>query len=65
MNKSIKIIGDDNCLFRCFSYFLYNSQNFHMKIRKIMVQNGANDWENEKLYIIGNVYYQTVLNIED
>ena len=65
MNKSIKIIGDGNCLFRCFSYFLYNSQNFHMKIRKSIVQNVANDWENKKLYIIGNEYYQTVLNSED
>ena len=65
MNKSIKIIGDGNCLFRCFSYFLYNSQYFHMKIRKIIVQNVANDWENKKLYIIGNEYYQTVLNSED
>ena len=36
MNKSIKIIGDGNCLFRCFSYFLYNSQNFHMKIKKLL-----------------------------
>ena len=36
-----------------------------MKIRKIIVQNVANDSENKKLYIIGNEYYQTVLNIED
>ena len=36
-----------------------------MKIRKIIVQTVANDWENKKLYIIGNEYYQTVLNSED
>ena len=36
-----------------------------MKIRKIIVQNITNDWENKKLYVIGNQYYQTVLNSED
>ena len=39
MNYKIKIYGDGNRLFRCFSYFLYKSQNFHMRVRHNIIQN--------------------------
>ena len=65
MDNLIKIIGDGNCLFRCFSYFLHNDQKYYMKVRHSIVQNVAHDWENKKIYILGNEYYQTVLNIQD
>ena len=62
MNSQIQIIGDGNCLFRCFSCFLYNSQNFHMKVRKNIVDNVFVNWENYKFYILGSEYYKNILN---
>ena len=65
MNYQIKIHGDGNCLFRCFSYFLYNSQNFHTRVRHSIIQNVIENWENYKLHIIGNEYYVKVINSND
>lgn len=62
MNLKVKIIGDGNCLFRCFSYFLYNNQNFHMKIRLNLSSYIKNNWEQFKNFVIGNCYYKNITN---
>ena len=56
----IKIIGDGNCLFRCFSVFLYKTQNVHMKIRLSIVNNVINNWNTFRNFIIGNSYYRDI-----
>ena len=65
MNYQVKIIGDGNCLFRCFSYFLYNSKNFHMRVRNSVVQNVMVNWKNYKFHIVGSEYYDKVINSND
>ena len=34
MLELIKITGDGNCLYRTFSYFLYNNEDHYKEIRK-------------------------------
>ena len=57
----IKIIGDENCLFRCFAHYLYNDQNLHSKLRNKIVQNIVDNWQNYENFIVGNIYYKNVL----
>ena len=33
-----KIIGDGNCLFRSFSYILYNTQDRHFEMRAVITE---------------------------
>ena len=67
MNNSIKvkIIGDGNCLFRCFSYFLYNNQNLHYKVRLNVVKYITNNWNTYQNFILGNQYYKNIINGND
>lgn len=53
----VKIEGDGNCLFRCFSYFLYNNQNYHRIIRLRIVEHIVDNWDKYKQLIIGNSDY--------
>lgn len=59
---TITTIGDGNCLFRCFSVFLYNNQNSHLIVRKEVVAHIVINWLIKKDHIIGNEYYPNVLN---
>ena len=43
----IKIVGDGNCLFRCFSYCLYGDQKFHSDVRKEIVDYVVDNWTAE------------------
>ena len=61
----VKAIGDVNCLFRCFSHFLYNNQNLHRKVRLNIIDNIVEKWNNYKIFIIGNDYYTGILDYND
>ena len=43
--EAFRMIGDGNCLFRSFSYFLFNTQNFHFALRRNIKQDIFNNWE--------------------
>ena len=47
------VAGDGNCLFRCFSFFLYNDDSKHLQVRKKFVDVIINDWSNFKDYVKG------------
>ena len=36
--KRKEVIGDGNCLFRCFSYILFNSEDKHPYLRQEIVE---------------------------
>ena len=59
----VKAVGDGNCLFRCFSHFLYNNQKYHRKIRLSIVENITEKWDNYKSFIIGS--YNDILDGND
>lgn len=59
-SEYVKTEEDGNCLFRCFSIFVYGNQNFHKLIRLHIVDYIFNDWENYKICIIGNNHYRDV-----
>ena len=61
----IKILVDGNYLFRCFSFFLYNTKKFHMKVRLNIVKYITEHWNFYSSFIIGNNYYQNFLNSQD
>ena len=67
MDKFIKIniLGDGNCLFRCFSFFLYNTEKFHMQIRLNTVRYIVAHWDSYSSFIIGNTYYGNIFNSVD
>lgn len=46
MDKTVQkiILGDGNCLFRCFSFFLYNNDIFYNRVRKIIVDYMSSHW---------------------
>ena len=54
------MIGDRNCLFRCFSYFLYNNQNLHYNVRLNTVKHITNNWNTYQNFILGNQYYKNI-----
>ena len=54
---------DDNCLLRSFSYFLYNNQEKHRKIRLRIVSNVIRNWLFYEPFILGDKSYGT--NISD
>ena len=35
--KRLSIVGDGNCLFRCFAFLAYGSENAHAKMRSLLV----------------------------
>lgn len=59
------IVHDGNCLFRCFSIFLYNQQHNHMRIRNVIVQNVRKKWDYFKSFIVNNNDYSGVVNVND
>lgn len=36
--KCVKIVGDGNCLFRCFSQWISGTQDYHLKIRRLIAE---------------------------
>ena len=34
----VEVKGDGNCLYRCFSYFLFGTQNFYLNIKKLIIE---------------------------
>ena len=49
------IIGDGNYLYRCFSFFVYNTQNYHHVLRAKIVSHIVNFWDQYKDFIIGDL----------
>ena len=60
MENRIKILPDGNCLFRCFSLFLYNHENNHFVIRSRIIKYVLDNWEKFKYNIIGNSHYPNI-----
>lgn len=58
----VKIVGDGNCLFRCFAHFLYSDQTNHYKIRMVIVNFVVENWDYYENSIIGNPDYPSVVN---
>ena len=58
----ITVLNDGNCLFRCFSYFLHDTEKFHMSIRLLIADNIVNKWLHYQPFIVGNTYYNNVKN---
>lgn len=63
-NINVIIVGDGNCLFRSFSYFLTGSQEQHLLFRMKIVKNVVAKWDDFKNFIIGNDYYENVCSKE-
>ena len=38
----IIVLGDGNCLYRTFSYFLYENEEHHKELRKIIYEHAKN-----------------------
>ena len=57
--NQINVIGDGNCLYRCISYHLYGTQNYHNKIRSETYQYIKNNttFVYEYCYLENNKYY--------
>ncbi|OXU19584.1 hypothetical protein TSAR_013436, partial [Trichomalopsis sarcophagae] len=49
-----KILGDGNCLFHCFSYFLFNTEENHIKIIAEIVNHVYENWEYFEPFIVGD-----------
>lgn len=43
-NYVLKDLKDGNGLFRCFFFFLYNSENYHTTVRQKIVNYVVNNW---------------------
>lgn len=63
MNSKI-ILGDGNCLFRCFSFFLYGNEDHHMKVRNDIVSHICKNWDEYRYSIIGNDSYNIPICLE-
>ena len=37
--KLLEIVGDDNCFYRCISYFILGNQDYHAEIKNEIIQN--------------------------
>lgn len=61
----VKILGDGNCLFRCFSHFLYNHQNLHNEIRQNVIRNIFDQWDDYEPFVVGNSYYNNIITNDD
>lgn len=60
-HSNIKILGDGNCLFRAFSYFLYNTQEKHRNVRLKIVSYILSNWDFYQPFIIGDESYNQIL----
>ena len=41
----IEVKSYDNCLYRCFSYFLFGSQNFFLEIKNLIIEWIENNYD--------------------
>lgn len=59
-SAKIKAGADGNCLFRCFSQFLDNNQNSHMRIRLIVIDNIIRKWDAHENFVLRSNYYKRI-----
>lgn len=52
LNPKVRIVGDGNCLFRCFAYFIYNDQEKYRQIRLKIVKNVVKNWSMYAPFVI-------------
>lgn len=57
--KKLSIIDDGNCLFKCFSKFIFYNENNHYEIINLIVNNMFNNWEDYSSFIIR--YDETII----
>lgn len=57
MPNSREVKGDGNCLFRCFSFYLYGNEENHLQVRAQIVSHIYNNWETYSNFIVGNTSY--------
>lgn len=50
-----EIIGDGNCLYRCFSFYVYNTQMQHYLLRTKIVSHIVENWDRYKDFLIGDL----------
>lgn len=61
----VYIIPDGNCLFRCFSYFLYNNEHYFHNVREVIVNYVVEHWDVYQYFIIGKNYYPNISSKND
>lgn len=57
MNPRKKIRGDGNCMFRCFSYFIFENEQHYDILRHMIVYQIAMMWREAEVYITGEGVY--------
>ena len=61
----VKIVGDGNCLFRSFTYFLYNHENVHKNLRMKVIDNVVNNWIDYLPFYDNSNYYFVLIKTTD
>lgn len=56
---------DKNSLFKCFSMFLYDEENKHLKLREEIVQYIFKNWDYFKKYLKSNIINSKIKNYND
>ena len=59
---SVSILGDGNCLFRCLSYSIFSSQEYHYIIRLVIVEFIVDNWDNFKDFVCGEGIYDKIIS---
>ena len=57
-----RVIPDCNCLFRSFSYFLYNTQGKPREVRLKIISNVIKNWLYSQPFIIGDESHGILIN---
>lgn len=60
--KIVNVAGDGNCLFWCFSFYLFGNENSHAVVKKAVVEHAVANWTDEVAMLNSTCEEQTFQN---